>query len=58
MYTTYQSKLSTDLAGKGAGPEEDAQKWTAQVAASRAAILEAQADEARARLRYSRSRTA
>lgn len=52
VYTTYQSKLSTDLAGKGAGPEEDAQKWTAQVAASKAAILEAQADEARARLRY------
>jgi len=52
VYANYQSKLSTDLAGKGAGPEEDAQKWTAQVAASKAAILEAQAEEARARLRY------
>ena len=37
---------------QGAGPEEDAQKWAAQVAASEAGILEAQADEQRARLRY------
>jgi multidrug resistance efflux pump len=51
-YAQYQHKLSADLAGKGAGPEEDAQKWAAQVAADEAAILEAQADEERARLRY------
>jgi multidrug resistance efflux pump len=51
-YARYQSQLSTDLATKGAGPEEDAQKWTAQVAASRAAIREAEAEETRARLRY------
>jgi multidrug resistance efflux pump len=37
---------------QGAGPEEDAQKWTAQVAAAAAAIKEAQAEEVRARLRY------
>ena len=51
-YATYQLKLSTDLARQGAGPEEDAQKWTAQVAAYEAGIKEAQAEETRARLRY------
>lgn len=51
-YARYQQKLSAALAGRGAGPEEDAQKWAAQVAAEEAAILEAQADEERARLRY------
>ncbi len=34
----------------GAGPEEDAQKWCAQVAADRAAIKEAQAEQLRAKL--------
>jgi multidrug resistance efflux pump len=51
-YARYQFKLSTDLAAKGAGPEEDAQKWAAQVAANEAGIKEAQAEVARARLRY------
>ncbi|HXX84959.1 MAG TPA: efflux RND transporter periplasmic adaptor subunit [Casimicrobiaceae bacterium] len=51
-YAKYQQKLYTGLAKQGAGPEEDAQKWTAQVTADEAAILEAQADEQRARLRY------
>ena len=51
-YAAYQQKLSTNLAKQGAGPEEDAQKWTAQVAANEAGIKEAQAEEARARLRY------
>ncbi|HTY43486.1 MAG TPA: biotin/lipoyl-binding protein [Thermoanaerobaculia bacterium] len=51
-YATYQQKLSTDLAGRGAGPEEDAQKWKAQVAADESAIKEAQADQLRAKLRY------
>lgn len=51
-YAKYQEKLSVDLAKQGAGPEEDAQKWTAQVAAYEAGIKEAQADETRARLRY------
>jgi len=36
------------LAEQGAGPQEDAQKWAAQVAAGEAGILEAQADEQRA----------
>ncbi len=33
-YARYQQKLSTDLAKSGAGPEEDAQKWSAQVGSS------------------------
>jgi multidrug resistance efflux pump len=52
VYAKYQEKLSTDLAKRGAGPEEDAQKWSAEVAAHEAGIKEAQAEEARARLRY------
>jgi multidrug resistance efflux pump len=51
-YARYQQKLSTDLASRGAGPEEDAQKWTAQVAADEAGIKEAQAELVRAELRY------
>ncbi|WP_176332876.1 HlyD family secretion protein, partial [Caballeronia glathei] len=46
-YARYQEKLSVNLAKKGAGPEEDAQKWGAQVAANIAAIKEAQAEEQR-----------
>lgn len=53
QYAQYQSKLSADLARQGAGPQEDAQKWAAQVAADEAAIGEAKAEEHRARLRYS-----
>jgi len=52
VYEKYQQKLSSDLAKRGAGPQEDAQKWEAQVAAAEAGILEAEADEKRARLRY------
>ena len=51
-YAKYQQKLSTDLARQGAGPEEDAQKWTAQVAAYEAGIKEAQAEVTRANLSY------
>jgi multidrug resistance efflux pump len=51
-YARYQQKLSIDLAGRGAGPEEDAQKWTAQVAADEAGIKEAQAELVRAELQY------
>ena len=51
-YAKYQLKLSSDLARQGAGPEEDVQKWAAQVASNEAGIREAQAEEARARLRY------
>jgi multidrug resistance efflux pump len=51
-YARYQEKLSTDLAARGAGPEEDAQKWTAQVAADEASIKEAQAELERSELNY------
>ena len=51
-YARYQLKLSTDLAKRGAGPEEDVQKWNAQVAADEAGIKEAQAEVVRAELRY------
>ncbi len=51
-YARYQEKLSVNLAKTGAGPEEDAQKWSAQVAANSAAIKEAQAEEQRSQLKY------
>jgi multidrug resistance efflux pump len=52
VYAKYQEKISGDLAKKNAGPEEDLQKWSAQVAADGAAIKEAQGEEQRARLSY------
>jgi multidrug resistance efflux pump len=51
-YARYQQKLSSDLAHRGAGPEEEAQKWKAQVAANEARIKEAQAEYERAKLNY------
>jgi multidrug resistance efflux pump len=51
-YANYQKILSTNLAKEGAGPAEDAQKWSAQAAAYEAAIKEAQAEETRSRLLY------
>ena len=51
-FARYQQTLSANLARQGAGPEEDAQKWAAQVAADSAAIKEAQAEEQRAILNY------
>ena len=53
QFAQYQQTLSTNLAKQGAGPEEDAQKWVAQVAADMAAIKESQAEEQRAILNYS-----
>ena len=53
QFAQYQQTLSTTLARQGAGPEEDAQKWSAQVAADQAAIKEALAEEQRAMLNYS-----
>jgi multidrug resistance efflux pump len=52
-YAQYQFKLSSDLASQGAGPQEDAQKWKAQVGADQAAIFEAQAEQQVSQLRYS-----
>jgi multidrug resistance efflux pump len=51
-YATYQQQLSHGLAEKGAGPEEDAQKWKAQMDADEAAVKEATADAERSRLKY------
>ena len=51
-YARYQQKLSQGLAQKGAGPEEDAQKWTAQMNATEAAVMEATAEAERSRLKY------
>src|SRR5208283_6246386 len=51
-YAKYQQQLSLGLAQKGAGPEEDAQKWQAQMNADEAAVKEATADAERSRLKY------
>lgn len=51
-YTKYQQNLSTDLAGRGAGPEEDSKKYAAQVLSEEAAIKEAEAQELSIRLQY------
>ncbi len=51
-YAKFQQQLSQGLAEKGAGPEEDAQKWNAQMNADEAAVLEATAEEERSRLKY------
>jgi multidrug resistance efflux pump len=51
-FARYQLQLSEGLAQKGAGPEEDAQKWEAQMNADKAAVLEAEANAQRARLKY------
>ncbi|WP_406828374.1 HlyD family secretion protein [Microbulbifer sp. ARAS458-1] len=52
VYARYEQELSQKLAGRGAGPEEDVQKWTAKVAANEASVREAQAEVARAELEY------
>jgi len=40
------------LAKRGAGPEEDAQKWQAQMNANEASVMEATAEAERSRLKY------
>ncbi len=51
-YAKFQQKLSQGLAQQGAGPEEDAQKWNAQMNATEASVLEATAEAERSRLKY------
>src|SRR5271167_1789378 len=51
-YAKYQQQLSQGLAEKGAGPDEDAQKWQAQMNADEAAVKEVTADAERSRLKY------
>jgi multidrug resistance efflux pump len=52
VYASYQAQLSIGLAKKGAGPEEDAQKWMAQKKVAEAGVKEADAQLVRAQLRY------
>ena len=49
-YARYQLDLSTKLAKEGAGPQEDVEKWAAQVAVYEADIEEAKAEVERAKL--------
>ena len=51
-FARYQQQLTRGLAEKGAGPEEEAQKFDAQLKIAEAAVQEAQAALVRARLRY------
>lgn len=51
-YAKYQQQLSQGLSQKGAGPEEDAQKWKAQMDADEAAVMQATAEAKRSRLKY------
>jgi len=52
VYAKYQQNLATSLASKGAGPEEDAQRWDAQLKVNEAAVKETAAELDRAKLRY------
>lgn len=51
-YAAYQQRLSAGLAQSGAGADEEAHKWAAQLKIAEAAVKEARAEEKRARLRY------
>ncbi len=50
-YAVWQQARTAQLAQQGAGSEEDAQQWTAELAVRRAALKEAEAEALRARLR-------
>ena len=52
LYSEYQEKLTAGLVRRGAGREEDAQKWAANAAADLAAVRQAQAEQRQAELRY------
>jgi multidrug resistance efflux pump len=52
VFAKYQQKLASSLAAKGAGPEEDAQRWDAQFKVNEAAVKETAAELDRAKLRY------
>ena len=52
VYATYQQRLAQGLAKKGAGPQEDAQKWGAQLQVAEATVQEALAEVDRARVKY------
>ena len=52
VFAKYQQNLAASLAAKGAGPEEDAQRWDAQFKVNEAAVKETSAELDRATLRY------
>ena len=51
-YAQFQYRLYRGLAEQGAGPKEEAEKWSAQVKAQEAGVREAEADAERSRLIY------
>jgi multidrug resistance efflux pump len=51
-YAKWQQQLFQGLSQQGAGTEEDAQKWKAQMEMGEASVAEAAAELSRARLRY------
>ncbi|MEZ4413749.1 MAG: efflux RND transporter periplasmic adaptor subunit [Gemmatimonadales bacterium] len=51
-YAEWQQARTQELAGQGAGSEEEAQQWAAQLGIKRAALKEAEAEALRARLKY------
>jgi len=51
-YALYQQHLFEGLAKRGAGTQEDAQKWTADAIADEASVKEAEAELNRSRLKY------
>jgi multidrug resistance efflux pump len=52
VYSRYQRQLSERLAKSGAGPEEDAQKWSARMEMGEATVKQGEAEAERAKLRY------
>jgi multidrug resistance efflux pump len=52
QYAQFQYRLYSGLADEGAGPKEEAEKWSAQMKAQEAGVTEAQADALRSQLRY------
>ncbi|MBP9903404.1 MAG: HlyD family secretion protein [Verrucomicrobiota bacterium] len=52
VFAKYQQNLAASLAAKGAGPEEEAQRWDAQLKVNEAAVKETMAELDRAKLRY------
>jgi multidrug resistance efflux pump len=51
-YAQFQYRLYQGLAEQGAGPKEEAEKWSAQLKAQDAGVREAEADAKRSRLIY------
>jgi multidrug resistance efflux pump len=51
-YSTFQRDLANKLVKTGAGSEDDAQKWLAQMKSDEAAVKEAQAEVVSASLKY------